>query len=281
MAVVYVTINVLVQTRGDKNLALAIVTNLPLGSLAMVVLLSASSLFLIGMLLAGPTVALDSTYTAPVRRFFSILTLACALMHALTASLVFSLVFLGFAYINWRLSVTSRERLISFDQWLDHKAGPEDAGLYEIWIKARALSQSAEGAACENVEKLSRLKREMRDRHRAIRGAAQPDFRNAVYRSGSILISTYGLMLLTTPVQLGPTEIVQFKSGPSVTGYVLIANEDRGIVFDPKSRTAKSIVASDISRRLVCTRHPGWSSLTLGDLDRLDQFSWDSRETCA
>jgi hypothetical protein len=247
----------------------------------MVVLLSASSLFLIGMSLAGPAVALDSSQTAPARRFFLVLTLACALIYALTASLVFAMVFLVLAYINWRVSVSRQPRSISFDQWVNDEVGPEDAGLYEIWAKARTLSQAIDDAAGENAEKVARLKREMRERKAAIRGAAQPDFRNAVYRSGSILISTYGLMLLTTPVQLGPIEIVQFKSGPSVTGYVLIANEDRGIVFDPKSRTAKSVVASDISRRLVCTRHPGWSSLTLGDLDKLDQFSWDSRETCA
>lgn len=283
LAIIYVTVNVLVQVQGDKNLALAIVTNLPLGSLAMVVLLHAAGMILLGMAIAGPAVALDPTQTTFVRKFFWILTFVSAFIYALTISALFALLGLLLAYLTWRKSMAGAAKTFTFREWVQDDTPPQDEALCEIWIKARTLDKKNTDTGPEVYDSpaMTKLDRERRDRRRAIQGAATPDFRNALYRSGAVLISTYGLMMLTTAVQLGPLEIAQFKSGPSITGYVLIANEDRGIVFDPKTRVVKSVVASDITGRLLCTRTPSWSNVTLGDLNRLNSLSWQSRESCA
>lgn len=282
IAIIYVAVNVLVQVDGNKNLALAIVTNLPLGSLAMVVFLNAAGMIFMGLTIAGPAVVMDPTQTPFVRKFFALLTLASALIYALAFSALFALFVLIVAYATWRLRITLDNKPTTFEDWVKSDSAPDDAGLYEIWKKASTvLKEQAPGEDAFKSPKLTSLKREARDRRRTIHDAANPDFRNAIYRSGAVLISTYGLMLLTSPVQLGPLEIVQLKTGASITGYVLIANEDRGVVYDAEAESARPIVASEITRRLICTKTPTWMSMTLGDLDRVSQLSWTQRESCS
>ncbi|TPV51052.1 hypothetical protein FJ661_09780 [Pseudarthrobacter phenanthrenivorans] len=282
IAIIYVAVNVLVQVGGNRNLALAIVTNLPLGSLAMVVFLNAAGMVLMGMAIAGPAVVLDQTQTSFVRQFFALATLASAIIYAFAFSALLAVFVLVMAYVAWRLRVPPEPLSLTFRDWVKSNTAPDDAGLYEIWKKARTIyeEQGSDEAVFSSLKVVS-LKREARERRRAIQSAATPDFRNAIYRSGAVLMSSYGLMLLTSPVQLGPLEIVQFKTGTSVTGYVLIANEDRGVVYDAKAKTVRPIVASEITGRLICTKTPTWLSMTIGDLGKASQLSWVQRESCS
>lgn len=281
-AVIYVTVNIMVQVQGNKNTALAIVTNLPLGSLAMVILINAANLILLSMTIAAPAIALDERQQPFVRKVFSVATFVCLYIYALAFSALFAAGSLLLTYIMWRIRHAASTRAQGFTEWVRDDTAPKDAALFEYWTKARTLMHT-ENAQTENTEdgKLLELRRAVRERRQEIWDAGKPDFRNAIYRSGALLISGYGIMLLTTPVQLGPLEIVQLKSGPSIMGYVLIASEDRGVVFDGKNKAVKPIVASDITRRLVCTKTPSWTSMTIGDLAKINEMTWTSREYCS
>lgn len=290
LALAFVLLNVLVQTGGDASRTMAIASNIKPSLFAVYVFLSLLNLLAAGVLVVAPRFISDHTYPVETRRFFRLLMIITIILYAYALSLLFAALYLVLAYLLWRFLGDRKEapKRLSFDSWVINNTPPTDTVLHNLWSQARELRSSDPAVARHRATApghrseltLAEISTQVMDRQSAIDRASTPGLQNALYRFSGVIFSTYGLLALTSPIHLGPEEIVNLENGKSESGYVLISDNGQGVVFDSDERTVKAIATDDIKDRLICTRIPGWYELNLSNLSQLSS-SGRRQESCS
>ncbi|GAA4265986.1 hypothetical protein [Frondihabitans peucedani] len=251
-------LNLLQQTHGDNRLTLAILQNVSLTSLAFAVLFGLSTAISAGLAIGFASLTADRSMPPSVRRAASLGTTALLVVTLWTQTATVFCVAFAICYYFWRFPPKRFRDLdmqpsgVALEDWFN-LAQPEDVVLRSIWQQGRA----ADGIGKEA------LREKIRSRAKAISDTRPAGIVSGAWVVVFAIFGTYGLTLLTTPVQLAPLESVTFKDHRSGIGYVFAGGSTDGIFVFRDMQSVRQLETGSIASEQLCWAPPSVFSRTL------------------
>ncbi|WIB15776.1 hypothetical protein DEJ34_01210 [Curtobacterium sp. MCPF17_050] len=256
-------LNIFARTQGNTNLAIAVVTHLPIGSIAMVILLNLMAFLLIASVNALAQLYGEPGHTARAHYFFGLALFTLILIGLSALSWPLFVILLGSAYVYWRSEkVQLRVRLLSSRAYLVDKSPPADEVLRALWFEGR-WELHRRGIAVEanplfpltvprpfRARSERTITQEIQDRQDAIDAARGKGAFVRLVTVFVVTISIFSGQLLSQPMNFAAKELVTTGSKSRV-GFVV--DTTSGIlIVDERLRTGIYVSRDDVDRRLVC-----------------------------
>lgn len=267
-----ITLNILIQTLGNTGLAIAIVQNLSFGALTLTILLNLSLFMLYGALIALLPASVDREYSARIRRVSSVVVLAVVglliMVAPFFATLAIVLLVTFGRYFAWRRGrKVSRgpEQSVTFEDILRRASPPADVRLWILWVRGRTMLRSV-GIPLDNLEAeqtheplpepapLRSLLSEWNERTAAIRGAGKKTVYTLLYTGIVGFTTTYGALVVFTPIRFAPQELVTINSDSPEVGFLLYSESGGGIFLTRGILALRGFGPDDQVDHVICAR---------------------------
>lgn len=262
VGVLTVVLNLLVQTRGDRDLALAIIQNLPLASLAFLV--AANVLVFLVPVIAGGLLQISADRRQPAQR--RMVSKGLAVIVLLVGVLVmpwYMTVLVGaLIFVVWRFGhrLADGQNPSDFGTWLQPPV-PEDFKLRALWLEGRNVLRKdgrnvgGVGGLVEVSSEPSRTLEQIRKRvNRRVQDIQRANRKSTVevFFLSALYLSIGFVSILTTQLQFAPLEMVELPDRGTTVGYVYSQAPDSGVMFVRDTRELIYLDQEGILERHLC-----------------------------
>jgi hypothetical protein len=266
VGVLTVTLNLLIQVKGNQSVALAIVQQLSLGTLALIISANLVGFLIPCIIVALTTVTADLSFSAQTRNLCMRMQIILIAIGLFTVSWVIVTASATLAFVSWRMKlyVPNAPKELSFPDWLSHGPPPVDRALRALWLEGRKrlqregveIASSALDPQLQTLgmpRELTALSAQTASRYAAIGEAGRRTALNAVFAVLMTGLTLYGFSTLISNVQFAPMERVQSADGRLEVGYVFSNAPGQGVFVPRDMSTAVPIMEMDLSKREICS----------------------------
>ena len=261
VAVLLFVVKLIMQTHGDANIAVAVITNMTLGSVAFVLLLTLLPYLMAGVAAGSAKVYFNPEYAGNVRRIAGVACVVSMLILLLTQPWWLFAAALLFVVIERFAKGQEPVSRVTLDEWARLPA-PLDHRLRQLWIDLRAHQRSVGqtlpsrrgdvGHSDVPLRTSDEIATGVRERYAEIAAPRAKTPLAAIYTTLITIITVSGITLITGPVKLAPLEHLTLENGDAVNGYIFAGSPDRALVLDVNGTSAEYVEVDQVEDRYLC-----------------------------